>query len=188
MNSKWLKLAVIVAVQFYGFPAALPAVSEDAGANKESIADKQQQIMDKLGSVAAKVRKLSVVPVRLPSSFLNMNDELKELALYPVIVHAERSRYEIDIAYTTDCGGAYACTYARFGGSDAPYQSPKGDINLRVILAAGLTGDFVADKCRLNCGEGVLKWTQGGFYYELAMKAFSQREMVEIANSAISAP
>ena len=125
----------------------------------------------------------SRVPPRIPT-FLPFLDD--NLPLYATIRSVDQSGYELDLEYQRDCAGSYACTYARLRGSSAPIPIDQGDINIAVVLRGGIQGHYIANKCGANCGEPVLKWSEGGFYYTIAMKAEDKETLIKDANSAIT--
>jgi hypothetical protein len=85
------------------------------------------------------------------------------------------------------CGGANACTVARFDADTS--VAPQG--RRRVRLARGRVGRFTPLSCGASCAPARIEWRQAGTTYLIAAKVGGPRTerifLVRMANQAILA-
>jgi hypothetical protein len=124
----------------------------------------------------------TLVPLRLPA-YVPFSDD-KETPLYSILEVAEPMSYSIQLAWTKDCNGGNACHVGYVGGTKTvPQPSDKPEVP--VSLTGGITGSFVGFDCGAHCDDASLYWTEGGYYYEISLKAGDKKALIRMANSAI---
>jgi hypothetical protein len=123
------------------------------------------------------------VPVRLPEYIPNSDDE----GLYAILEVAEPDAYSIQLAWVKDCEGGNACHVGYIGGSKTrPQPSDKPEVP--IVLTGGIKGSFVDFDCGAHCDDASLNWSEGGFYYEVSLKASDKETLMRMANTAIRVP
>lgn len=132
--------------------------------------------------VSAWLRKRTRVPPKLPTYLAT---EREELPLYAIIEVATPTRYELLLAFSTDCNGANVCRYGMVSGQLMKPKSahPRGKA---MRLVRGITGYFVDATCDAYCSDSTLSRVQGGYRYTVGIKAAGAEQLVRVANSAIS--
>lgn len=151
-------------------------LSSDTGQQTSSSA----AIFDK---VLPQLRQRTRVPLKLPS-YIAAESETNPL--YAIITTATSGRYELDLAFTQNCGGANVCHYGIVSGTIAPgSKRPRGK---PVKLVRGITGYFIDAKCDRVCNDSTLTWQQGGHRYTVGIKAADLDTLRKVANSAIDNP
>lgn len=104
--------------------------------------------------------------------------------LYAILETATKTKYQILLAFTEDCGGGNACRLGSVSGQVASGLSPLE--GRPVALGQNITGYFVESTCGANCSDATLSWEQDGCRYTVGLKAGSQLALIKMANSAIA--
>jgi hypothetical protein len=130
--------------------------------------------------VLPKLQQKTRVPIKL-SSYIAAEEETNPL--YAIITKATSNGYELELAFTTDCGGANVCHYGIVSGTIAlGSKRPRGK---PVKLVRGITGYFIDAKCDWTCTDSTLTWQQAGHRYTVGIKAADVDTLRKVANSAI---
>ena len=156
------------------------AVQESSKPAKSVSTEKQ----DVFASVMPELRKQTRVPLRLPSFLPDSGD--KDSPVYAILESADPQGYEIQLAWTEDCNGGNACHYGTVQGSVTPPAEDSGR-KVPVILAGGIKGYFIDSSCGAHCSDSWVRWSENGFHYSIGIKAEKKRNLVRVANSAITA-
>jgi len=128
------------------------------------------------------LHRTSRVPARLPS-FLPGVD--REHPIDAILISASSSGYEILLAMEPDCQGQNVCLYGSVFGSAAPIKLAGRSSGIPVKLRRGIQGRFIDAECHAYCNQSYVKWSEGGFYYAVGIKAEKKENMIRVANSAI---
>lgn len=145
--------------------------------------EQSSRIFDKVGRV---IVNKSRVPPMLPSVFPYIDDSHP---LHALIQSIDDSSYTILLANALPCDGANWCLYGSVRGNVVPFRhsfnhiSPKVE---RVVLIDGIKARFIKASCDAYCTEAYVEWTHGDYYYSIGLKAGERKELVGMANSAIS--
>jgi len=130
----------------------------------------------------------TAVPLKLPT-FLPFIDAANPIAAS--LVSVNQSGYEIALGWGEGCfsvdlpSGAGACHYGMIRGSSGTLIENEGR-RVPVNLTDGIRGYFVGFTCGANCDDAAIGWTQGGYHYSISLKAGSEKELIKVANSAIT--
>ena len=122
------------------------------------------------------------LPIRLPV-YIPESDGPNPI--YALLQSANASKYEIRLAFTSDCTGGNACS---LGSTFAEAITPQSPVltGKAVALANGITGYFTDATCGANCSDATLTWEQNSVRYTVAIKAGKVATLVKMANSAIA--
>lgn len=167
MKTKKLKLIASSALLLF----ALPVFSQNPSGDAAAIFEK----------AAPELRQKTRVPFRYPTYFAT---EAETNPLYAIIERATPNGYELEVAFTPDCGGGNACRFGMVAGE----KIASGAKRLRgktVKLSHGVEGYFVDAKCGANCTDSTLTWEQDGYRYTVGIKAANVETLTKVANSAI---
>jgi hypothetical protein len=90
---------------------------------------------------------------------------------YAIVEERRPGYYAIDFAYTADCNGAHACSFAHIVGSKTP-----------------LTLGYIASKCNAYCNDASLTWARNGIYYRLMLNSGSLADLQRMRGSMHALP
>lgn len=121
------------------------------------------------------------IPVRLPR-FIPFSD--KDDPIYVSVDSVSQSEYSIQLAWAKDCEGGNSCHLGEITGSASP-ERPEGRVS-SVSLAPGTAAQFRESTCGAHCDDSVIYWTEGGYYYSIAIKAGKKAILLQMARSAIT--
>jgi len=126
--------------------------------------------------------KKTRVPLRLPTFVPDGDDEAP---IFASLESASAESYQVELAWKENCGGGDACHYGTVRGSAGPLIE-EGRHRSAVILARGIKGYFVGFKCGAHCDDSSVGWTERGYHYAISVKAGKVKELIQMANSAIT--
>jgi len=176
--NKVFKIVVSLVLTFYAFSiGASSATAFGEGGKKPSVV---------FQDIEPVLLRQSQVPPILPS-FLPYVD--RQDPVYAISQSITKSSYEVLLVVELPCKGEHRCLYGSVRGSVAPFDhsfngfTPK---NFEVSLAKGIKGRFFEADCGAYCDEAYVDWYQNGYYYSIGLKAGEQKQMIEMANSAIA--
>jgi len=119
-------------------------------------------------------------PIRLPVYLLTVHGHYD---LYPQLHLVSENGYEVIYAATSElCEGQHVCSWGYMKASKEPEELTAPH---KVQLARGYTGLYQEMECAAYCDEGMMEWKEGSFYYTVAIKAGSKKDLTAAANSAI---
>ncbi|NBD31477.1 MAG: hypothetical protein GVY17_00490 [Cyanobacteria bacterium] len=205
---KKTSLIVLTALMVTGFSIA--SVSAASG-------------VDPFQPILRELREKTAVPILLPSQLPQENYTILPQGseatnpnpsvptLYPYLVEASLSRYDISLDVTPECGGTGACKEGSIIGEQITAKTPemperftelselyRNDPNSQkppvrrspeppesVQLSGGITGYFIPFTCGASCGESRVVWDQNGYRYQVGLESSEQQAVVNLANSAI---
>lgn len=136
-------------------------------------------VTDLYKPILSQLQQKTKVPLKLPNDWAA---EEESNPLYAILEKAEPNSYEIQVAFTPDCGGGTACHYGSLFGK----QKSLSDKKLKgtpVKLANGKEGYFQDAVCKANCSDSTLTWDEGNYRYTITFKAGSVRTLTRIVNS-----
>jgi hypothetical protein len=128
------------------------------------------------------IRRNSRVPLRLPE-YLPFEDTNNPI--YAITESIDSSSYKIMLAWAPNCTGANWCLYGSVRGSNLPFEPVDGKKAL-VTLHGGIKAEFFESTCYTYCSQAYIRWSEGGFYYSIGMKAGRKTILTRAANSAIA--
>jgi len=163
----------------------------------------------KFDGVRARLKKLTKVPLRLPT-YVPMHGQVtpqpgttpESLPVFASLTGTNSAnKYEVTLGYTSDCTGGNACRLGTVAGRvkpNEPLERPYGFMNdpnyigrrsqekmAPVALSKGLRGLFVPWICGANCNDAKVTWDENGYRYWVGIKVGDKASLVKMANSAI---
>lgn len=141
-----------------------------------------------------------LLPSRLPTEgFVEVNGFFQ---LYAIVETATTFEYRIILGFDEQCNGGNACRYGYVSGKvitpitlpineeyevDPTYQPLRSPEAPRFIsLVNGVRGYFLPYTCAAFCSDSYLAWDLNGYRYMVSIKSGTIKELVKLANSAIS--
>lgn len=145
----------------------------------------EQDKQDIFASIRSSLPGHTAVPVRLPA-FLPVEKNSDGLHVHAIVEMAELHGYEIQLAWTEDCGGGNYCHYGAIRGSHDPLAEENRK-KVSVTLNGGINGYFIPFVCGAHCGDSSIGWSENGYHYSISLKAENRKTMIRVANSALMA-
>jgi hypothetical protein len=147
----------------------------------------QEESKDGASPVFSKItptlqRKSRVLP-RLPSYLPGID---RSSDLYAILESADSKGYNILLGFDPDCEGQNVCLYGSVLGSVSRIKLDRG-AGVPIKLRRNIQGRFIDAECFAYCNEAYVKWSDGGFYYAIGIKAGRKGDLIRAANSAIIA-
>jgi hypothetical protein len=154
-----------------------------------SIGALADSLIEDMDDVAAETEVETGIPVAVPEVALTAGEPSP---LYATLLTVADGMYEINLGYVPECTGGNACSWGNLAGKrddgkltgtpNFPYdlKEAKG-----IALAGGVQGYFIESRCGANCDDAKVFWIQNGVQYMVGIKAGSEPQAVEMANSAI---
>lgn len=147
----------------------------------------QEETEDGASLVFSKIKPIlqekSGVPSRLPP-FLPGIDRSSEL--YAILGSADSKGYSILLGLDPDCEGQNVCLYGSVLGSVSRIKLDRR-AGVPITLPRNIQGRFIDAECFAYCNQAYVKWSEGGFYYAIGIKAGRKGDLIRAANSAINA-
>lgn len=128
------------------------------------------------------IRRDSRVPPRLPGfiPFADTNNPI-----YAIAESIDSSSYNIMLAWAANCAGGNWCLYGSVEGRNSPFEPVDGK-KAPVMLREGIKAELIEGTCYAFCSQTYIRWSEGGFYYSIGMKAGRKAILIRAANSAIA--
>jgi hypothetical protein len=137
------------------------------------------QVPDLLERPLAAVKRVSEIPVLLPSRITTEHPKLYSSG------KGRANRYEFEIGAVRNCHSATACFVADLQAK----RGGKATGKRQVKLAHGITGRFHPTSCGASCASPGIEWVQDGVWYsieaKLGTKKTERKVLTRLANSAI---
>jgi len=134
-----------------------------------------------VSKILPQINRKTQMPIFLPS----------RLPFSPQVfynVEVDSAHYSIDINHTPDCQGTpcyIGAIRAERGGKVSEPSGIRGETFTSVELAGGIRGIF-ANACGAYC-TALVEWQYQGVLYQVTIKNGREEELIQIANSAITA-
>lgn len=135
----------------------------------------QARVNPHFSSIIRQLKSTTTVPLLLPTVIPRSGSN----PTYAVIESVSRSKYSILITPSPTCKGEHACTDARIMGSANRIERTGTSTK----LSNGVPASYRDAVCKIYCNESTVTWKQNGYYYEVAIKAGTLRELLATANS-----
>ena len=113
-----------------------------------------------------------------PEDIVQQIETQFNVKLYPTYGPTLNSRYTLHLALARDCTGN-ACYFGDVFISPSPIATHEP--GTAVQLKSGATAYFIDFACRASCGASTLHWQDGAYYYQVALKAGKQQDLITIA-------
>jgi hypothetical protein len=134
-----------------------------------------------VSEIVSQINRKTQIPIFLP----------RRLPFSPEVfykVEADSARYSIDINHTPDCQGTpcyIGSIRAERGGKLSEPSGIPRETFKNVQLAGGIKGIF-ANACGAYC-TALVEWQNQGVLYQVTIKNGREEDLIQIANSAITA-
>ena len=175
-------LAVIISGEMFRTTATSVEICVVAEQSKETNRNSKAEKPDVFANVRPTLRKATDVPLRLPEF---IPDVSSDNPAYAILESVDRHNYEVQLAWSSDCNGGNACHYGAVRGSINPLLAERRK-KIPVRLQHGIKGYFVGFTCGAHCDDSSVGWREGEHHYSISLKAGKMRDLVKMANSAIT--
>lgn len=150
------------------------------------------------------LQKQTQVPILLPShipteEFVELDGDSK---LSAIVETANSFEYSIILGFDEQCNGGNACRFGYVSGKiitpitlplneeyefDPTYKPMRSPEKPGFVsLVNGIKGYFLPYSCAAFCSDSYLAWNQNGYRYMVSIKAGTLKELLKMANSAIT--
>jgi hypothetical protein len=134
-----------------------------------------------VSKILPQIKRKTQMPIVLPSRL-----PFPSQVFYNV--EADSDRYSVDISHTPDCQGTpcyIGAIRAERGGKFSQPSRIRGETFRNLQLAGGIRGIF-ANACGAYC-TALVEWQYEGVLYQVTIKNGREKDLIQIANSAIAA-
>lgn len=105
--------------------------------------------------------------------------------VFAILEKSTPKHYQIMLAFAEDCRGGNACRMGSISGEEGIPKTTSIEPEI-VNLSENIKAYFIPSKCGANCSDATLIWSQGEYFYTVAIKAGNKDTLIKIANSAIA--